>query len=210
MNSDGPATIHVTGIEVFTDPNGENQLHDGDVVQPGTRLWARSTSTTEPQGFVLERVATLLEGTVLLYDGTNPGLETAQKLILARETQLVLRAGAVLERFAAGGLQITKRILGDGAGHQGRITIDVICRDPNTTQEQHHTVTFPAGASAGEHSRTISGIPAGSTCTITEPRGGDNDQVHQVGDPVIEPATVTIVGRDPAGDRHRRLRAVHG
>lgn len=193
VNSDGPATIRVTGIEVFTDPEGINQLHDGDVVEPGTRLWARSVSGTEPQGFVLERTATVLEGTVLLYDGSNPGLDDAQKLILARETELVVRAGAVLERFAAGGLQITKQILGGGAGHQGEITIDVLCHDPNTGQEQHHTVTIPAGATAGDHNRTIGGIPAGSTCTITEPTGGDNDQVHQVGSPAIEPATVTIV-----------------
>jgi hypothetical protein len=34
VNSDGPARIYLTGVEVFTDPDGENQLHDGDWCSP--------------------------------------------------------------------------------------------------------------------------------------------------------------------------------
>ncbi|KAB8168701.1 hypothetical protein FH609_007805 [Streptomyces sp. 3MP-14] len=195
VSSDGPATLTtVGGVEVFTDPDGTNQLQDGDEVAPGTELWVRSLSEETPQGFVLERTATALVGSALLYDGSNIGLEQAQTLVLARETDLTVRAGAELRPYPAGGLEVTKRIAGKGAGLQGEIVVEVDCDDqnPDTDLDQHHTLTFDAGTPAGDHPRLITGIPVGSLCTVTEPETGENARARLVGDPVIEPASVTI------------------
>jgi hypothetical protein len=190
VTADGPSTIRSQGVEVFTDRNGNNLLEDGDVVQPGTRLWARSVSDEDPQGFVLERVVTVLVGTVLLYDGTNPSLEEAQKLVLAQQTQLVARAGATLEPFAAGGLGVVKDIRGEAAGRQGRIVIVVDCQAPDAALNRRFTLTLPAGAAPGERRRLISGIPAGSVCTIIERSNGDNQAVDVT--TVIDPPTITV------------------
>ncbi|WP_170222844.1 thioester domain-containing protein [Nonomuraea turkmeniaca] len=190
VTADGPATIRSQGVEVFTDPNGNNRLGDGDVVQPSARLWARSISDEDPQGFVLERVVTVLVGTVLLYDGTNPSLQEAQKLVLAQQTQLVARAGATLEPFAAGSLEIVKTITGEAAGRQGRIAIVVDCQAPDSSLNRRFTRVLPAGTAPGEHRRLITGIPAGSVCTITERSNGDNQTVDVT--TVIDPPTVTV------------------
>ncbi|MDX6742350.1 thioester domain-containing protein [Actinocorallia sp. A-T 12471] len=192
--------LRTIGAEVFTDAQGQNQLLDGAEVAPGTNLWARSVSAADPQGFVLERVSTILTGTVLIYDGTNPDLADAQKLVLAQETELGVRAGATFNRFAAGALRITKRITGTGAGFQGEVVVQVECVDqnPETDLDRSYTVRFPAGTGAGDHTRTLGGVPAGSLCTITETATGDNALVNLEADPVIEPPTVTIVVNETA------------
>lgn len=192
VSGDGSATITSTGVEVFADPAGRNLIEDGDEVRPGSRLWARSASGSDPQGFVLERVATVLEGTVLLYDDSIPTLVDAQSLVLAQQTELVVRAGAVLRPFAAGGLAITKRIAGPGAGHQGEIVVEVSCEDPQGGLDQRRVVTLPARAPAGDHLRLVTGIPAASRCTLTEPSTGENDRVGLTGGVVIEPSAVTV------------------
>ncbi|MCD0452658.1 thioester domain-containing protein [Actinocorallia sp. API 0066] len=182
------------GVEVFTDAQGGNRLLDGAEVSPGTTLWARSTTTNPVQGFVVERVSQILTGTVLLFDGTNPDLDAAQKLILAQETELAVRGGAHLRRFAAGSLRLTKTITGEAAGLQGEIVVQVVCtNDDPGTEDQRRVVTFPGGLAAGDHVRTLTGLRAGSTCAITEPEDGDNPLVNLEHDPVIEPPTVVIV-----------------
>ncbi|WP_157902758.1 DUF5979 domain-containing protein [Streptomyces jeddahensis] len=194
VTADGPATIQITGVEVFIDSAGQNQLEDGDTVQPGTRLWARSVSDEDPQGFVLERVTDVVEGNVLLYDGTNDGLEDAQTLVLAQETELVVRAGAVLQPFPAGGVDFGVRVDGEAAGLQDAKVIEVDCRDPESGLDQHRTVTLGAGTPAGDHARSLTGIPAGSVCTISESSDGDNGLVTAT--TAIEPSTVTIASEE--------------
>jgi hypothetical protein len=188
----GPSTIRSQGVEVFTDRNGMNRLEDGDVVQPGARLWARSVSGEDPQGFVLERVVTALVGTVLLYDGTNPSLEEAQKLVLAQETQLVARAGATLEPFAAGALEIVKHVHGTAAGHQGKIEVIVDCQATYPSLNRRYTLALPARARPGAHRRLIAGVPADSVCTIIESANGANEHVDLTMRPIIDPPRVTV------------------
>lgn len=192
VSSDGPATIHLQGVEVFTDPNGQHPVSEGDTVNNGARLWARSVSGASPQGFVLERVVPVLVGTVMLYDGTNPGLATAQKLVLAQQTELVERAGVVLNRFEAGSLKVVKHITGTGAGNQGKIVIVVTCRAENPELNRRHIIKVPAGTPAGDHNYTVSGIAAGSLCAISEPVTGENNAVDLAARPVIDPTTVTV------------------
>ncbi|UKJ62957.1 Cys-Gln thioester bond-forming surface protein [Cellulosimicrobium cellulans] len=177
VEADGPATIRSFAAEVFTDPDGTNLLADGATVEPGATLWARVASPTGPHGFVLERQVTVLESTVYLYDGTNVGRDAAQKLILAQESELTRRAGALLEPFAAGSLEVTKVVTGDGAGLQSDVVVDVVCTSPNGEDSVEHTLTVPAGAAAGEHPQTIGGLPAEWSCVVTETDDGDNGSV---------------------------------
>jgi hypothetical protein len=195
VTSDGPSTIRSVGVEVFADQAGTILLADGAVVPPGATLWARSVSATTPQGFVLERQATILQSTVYLYDGSNPGRTTAQKLVLAQPTDLTRRAGALLTPFAAGALTVDKVITGDGAGLQSDVVIDVTCTSAGGDVVAQRTVTVPAGSAAGSHPQTIGGLPAESECVVTETQNGDNGRVVVTGTSV-EPASVMISSGD--------------
>ncbi|WP_426308651.1 thioester domain-containing protein [Cellulosimicrobium sp. E-16] len=177
VEADGPATIRSFGVEVFTDPDGTSPLADGATVEPGATLWARIASETGPHGFVLERQVTVLESTVYLYDGTNVGRDAAQKLILAQPSQLTRRAGALLEPFAAGSLEVTKVVTGDGAGLQSEVTLDVVCTSPDGEDSVEHTLTVPAGAAAGDHAQVVGGLPVEWSCVVTETDDGDNGLV---------------------------------
>ncbi|MCD9152845.1 thioester domain-containing protein [Aeromicrobium duanguangcaii] len=91
--------------------------------------------------------------------------------------------------IAVGGIEVTKTITGDGAGLQSAVVINVACTLQGS-EDIARTVTIPAGAT-GSQSQTLSGIPAGYSCTITEPENGDNGQVS-VTATTIEPGSVTI------------------
>jgi TQXA domain-containing protein/LPXTG-motif cell wall-anchored protein len=191
VEADGSSTIRSVGVEVFTDPNGDHLLEDGDEVPAGTTLWVRTVSDDTPQGFVLERQVTALVSSVYLYDGSNTGVDDAQKLVLAQEAELVKRAGALITPFPAGALEVTKNIGGTGAGFQGEVVIEVTCEDPDGELDQTFTRTLDARTATGDHSIRIGGILAGSTCTISETTNGDNDFVN-VRSMEINPKTVTI------------------
>ncbi len=195
VEADGPATIRSFGAEVFTDPEGTDLLADGATVPPGATLWARLAGDTPPYGFVLERQVTVLESTVYLYDGTNTGRDEAQKLVLAQPTELTRRAGALLEPFAAGSLEVTKVVTGDGAGLQSDVVLDVVCTAPGGGETVERTVTVPAGAAAGEHTEVVSGLPAEWTCVVTESDDGDNGRVVVTGTD-ITPESVIISNGD--------------
>ncbi len=192
VTSNGPSTLRLLGVEVFTDAAGTQELEAGDTVPAGAQLWVRSISPDTPQGFALERELTVLESTVYLYDGSNAGRDNAQKLVLAQPSQLDAVAGVRITPFAAGGIELTKTISGDGAGLQGEIRIRVECVPSGGGAPIERTVTIPAGTDAGDRIVSLTALPAGATCTITEPRDGDNVPVNLTATS-IEPGTVTIV-----------------
>lgn len=146
--SDGPATLRVDGVEVFSDAAGTQQLADGDTVPNGARLWVRTVSTDTPQGFSLQRQVTVPVSTVYLYDGTNPGRGDAQKLILAQEKTLEAVASVRITPYAAGGIDVAKTISGTGAGLQDRVVIEVSCVPPEGGDPITRTSTIPAGTEA--------------------------------------------------------------
>jgi hypothetical protein len=191
VTADGPSTIRLAGVEVFHDSDGAVPLAEGDTVAPGSQLWARSVSDLEPQGFVLDLVAEHLVGTVYLFDESNPGREEAQTLVLAQNAEMVARAGTELIPYAAGGLEVTKRISGPGAGLQGEIVMEVSCEDQAGGIDRQYVLTVVAGSPAGDHPQSVVGIPAGSQCVITEITDGANDQVRAA-ESVIEPVSVII------------------
>ncbi|RMI13821.1 hypothetical protein EBM89_03015 [Cellulomonas triticagri] len=192
VTGDGPATLRSVGVEVYSDPDGTTVLPDGATVAPGTSLWSRSVSATTPQGFVLERAVTVVQSSVYLYDGSNPGRTAAQKLVLAQTSDLVRRAGALLEPYPAGSVTIDKTVAGTGAGLQGEVVLTLSCTPAGGGPISTYQATIEAGAAAGTNSRTIGGIPAGASCAVEETTDGDNGLVTPSSPPVVVPSTVTI------------------
>ncbi|MBV9363568.1 MAG: hypothetical protein JOY89_04980, partial [Solirubrobacterales bacterium] len=67
-----------------------------------------------------------------------------------------------------GSLRVTKTIAGPSAGHQGPVTIHVVCDGLALSPD----FVIPAYTHAGTVSHTFDSIPADSTCTVTETAGG--------------------------------------
>ncbi|MCD9198070.1 thioester domain-containing protein [Aeromicrobium wangtongii] len=192
VTANGPSTLQLEGVEVFADAAGTQPLAAGATVQPGAQLWARSTDASGDQGFSLRRAETVAANTVYLYDGAVPGRDAAQSLVLAETTELEAVASVRITQFAAGGIAVTKTISGEGAGLQGAIEIRAVCTPPGGGNPIERRATIPARAAEGPHTVTLTGFPAGSECTVTEPENGDNDQVR-VTATSIDPGAVTIV-----------------
>jgi hypothetical protein len=91
---------------------------------------------------------------------------------------------------APGSVLITKTIAGPLAGHQGPVTIHVVCNGGALSQD----FVIAAGSPAGNVSQSLDGIPAGSICTVTETADGGTATI-----------TATVAGDDqtvtvPAGN----------
>ena len=90
---------------------------------------------------------------------------------------------------------MTKAIAGAEAGHQGPVTIHVVCDGTALTPD----FVIPAGTPPGTVTHSFDNIPAGSVCTVTETSDGatstvtvtvtgDNQQV------TVPPGDVVVVG----------------
>ena len=87
--------------------------------------------------------------------------------------------------YNPGSLTVTKVLTGPAAGLQGNITVTVSCEAAGIEE----TFTIPAGSAAGEYGGTITDIPAGTACAVTEPSSGGTELVTVV---TGLPAVVTI------------------
>ncbi len=90
---------------------------------------------------------------------------------------------------APGSLLVTKTVAGPLAGHQGPVTIHVVCNGTSLSPD----FVIAAGTRAGSVSHSFDGIPAGSVCTVSETADGATKTVT---------ATVSSSGRNvtvPAG-----------
>ncbi|MGB3443749.1 MAG: DUF5979 domain-containing protein [Actinophytocola sp.] len=199
-NVEGAVTA-IEELEVFRDAAGTQPVAVGDPVGPGDQLWLRSTPSgaEPPPDPVLQISAQVLTklGHVLVYDGTNPGVTEAQKLVLALERPLSVNAAVVADIFQAGQLQVNKTIGGTGAGFQGIVTLAVDCDSEDDAFDRTFTVdaSTPAGTTALP---LISGIPIDTTCTVTETADGDNGLVNITTPVTIEPAETVIAEGPPA------------
>ena len=72
-----------------------------------------------------------------------------------------------------GSLLVTKTIAGPRAGHQGPVTIHVVCNGTALSPD----FVIDAHTSAGDVSHSFDDIPAGSMCTVTETADGSTDTV---------------------------------
>ena len=177
--------VEVTpGYALYTDPAGTVPLA-GTSVPAGTQLWVRNLAgTTDPGVVTATAVVPVETGNVYLYAGNNPDVTSAQKLILAANSQIESNAQATAEFFLAGDLVVNKSFAGEGAGRQGAITLNVSCGAVGA-----FIVEIPAGASTTV-SETIGDLPVGTVCSVSEPVTGSTTEVTVT--PVLpEPVTIT-------------------
>jgi Domain of unknown function (DUF5979)/Thioester domain len=74
---------------------------------------------------------------------------------------------------APGSLLVTKTIAGTHAGQQGPVTIHSVCNGTALSPD----FVIAAGTSAGSVSHSYDGIPAGSSCTVTETADGTTNTI---------------------------------
>ena len=158
------------------------------------------TTVTIPEGTLTPEAAefpNLAAGTSCTVTETATGETTSVAVtVTGGGTVVVPAAGSVTAAlandytFRPGTLAVRKDITGDGAGRQGVVTLQVTC-----SSGLNQTITIPAGA-VEPTSQEFSGLPAGTTCTVTETANGATTEVSVT--TVIDPAggAVTI----PAGD----------
>ncbi|WP_146364568.1 thioester domain-containing protein [Arthrobacter yangruifuii] len=185
--AEGAAELSVsvpTGYTMYTDAAGTAPLANPSTVPSGTQIWVGGPPESTTPGVLSARASvTVQTGSVYLYDRSDPGREDAQRLILAVTTDLNATAQATAEFFALGSLLVTKSFVGEGAGNQGASQLVVDCGAPNV-----FTIDVPP-AITEDFSSTVGGIPAGSTCTVTEPVTGSNATVSVT---TTAPATVVV------------------
>ena len=168
-------TVAATGAAMFADQAGATPIAGNAAVPVGQQIWLQAagpgagTATLTATG-----VATVPTGNVFLYDGNTPGVNDAQRLILAQTGQVTVTAQAAAEFFDTGSLQVSKTIAGPAAGQQGQIVIQVVCNEVALDD-----FVIPAGAT-GTQSTTYTGIEAPATCTITETTDGAGSAVTVV------------------------------
>jgi hypothetical protein len=184
------ATLSTSGVDVFADAGGTTPVMPGDTVAPGAQLWAGHVASTPDEGFVLTAVETVVEGNVFLYDGGNPGRTSAQKLILAVQANVPVRAAAQITPFAAGALQVNASIGGPAAGSQSAITLEARCDTGGTITTA--TGTVPAGSAAGTYTPiAMSPLASGTVCTVATLASGANPSAALASATTL-PASVTI------------------
>ncbi|MBV9423865.1 MAG: thioester domain-containing protein [Solirubrobacterales bacterium] len=171
-----PATVTATGATMYSNAAGTTLLGDGTtaMVPDGQHIWLRSTG---PSTAALQATstATVPSGNVYLYDG-NADVNDAQRLILARTTELKTTVYATAEFLPFGKLVVKKTIAGPAAGSQGRVVIRARCDDG----VRRPNFIIPAGTHAGTSSRTYRHIAAGTTCTVTETSNGSTTTTEVV------------------------------
>ncbi|MCR2826133.1 thioester domain-containing protein [Microbacterium sp. zg.Y909] len=168
-----PVTVSVpAGYTMYEDAAATAPLANPSTVSSGTSVWVTGPGVTGIETVLTARATvTVQEGTVYLYDGNSPGRDDAQRLILAKTTQLEALATATAEFFTAGDLTVNKAFAGAAVGQQGAAQLVIDCGDGYTfTQE------IPAGTSTRQ-TYTFTGIPVGNTCTVTEPTTGATTEV---------------------------------
>ncbi len=202
-------TVAATGASMYSDAAGTTPIATNATVPVGQQIWLRAgvpgagTATLTATG-----VATVPTGNVFLYDQNTPGVNDAQRLILAETGQITVTAQATAEFFDTGSLQVSKTIDGPAAGQQGEIVIGVVC---NEVALDDFVIPAGAGVIGGPQSTTYTGIETPATCTITETSDGGSSTVTVVtvnGSQVVDlpadadPADVTAA--DPIGNTYDR------
>jgi TQXA domain-containing protein len=193
VNSSVDAKVSATGASMFKDAGATQPLNNGDTVPGGTQIWLKS-GTVGTATLSAVASADVPTGNVYLYNGNTPGVNSAQKLILAQTTKVQTTVTAQAEFQAFGSLEVDKTITGTTAGKQGPITIHVSCDKGPALDD----ITIPAGAKAPQP-KTYTEIPAGAVCTVTETADGHTEKVAVAVDGSGQTVTVPANGTVKAG-----------
>lgn len=197
VTAGGGASITVSvpdGYTMYSDAAATTPLANPSTVASGTSIWLTGPGVTGVVDSVLNAraVVTVQTGNVYLYDGNTPSLSDAQRLILAVTTELEAVASAGVEFYATGALTVNKAFAGGAVGEQGASQLAIDCGGGFT-----FTADIAAGA-ADTQTFTYSGIPVGSSCTVTEPTTGASTAVlvatdaPQTAEVVEEGVAVTV------------------
>ena len=197
--SQGPVVLHVACtdgidrpdfvIDAGADAGTTSKTYDD--IPAGVMCTVTETSTGSVVGTSV--VVTGAGETVAIPSGKSTAVDitdTYEPVSLPLPGGIVPLPGGIvpLPGVMAGSLLITKTIGGPLAGRQGPVTINVTCNGAATAD-----FVIDAGTPAGNVSRSVDGLPAGSVCTVTETVDGSTDVVA---------ATVTGNGQQvtiPAG-----------
>ena len=191
-DSDDPnleITVRVAGGTMYADAAGTEPIANGDTVANGAQIWLLPDDALDGGTVTLTArgVATAPSGNVYLYDGNTPGVDDAQRLILAEDAEVSTLVAATADFLRAGALRVTKTIAGGAAGDQGEVTLHVSCADGDFEQD----ITIAANTPAGDTSTLIQDLPVGISCTVTEPSNGSSAGVSVTTSIVGSPATIT-------------------
>ncbi|WP_146188043.1 thioester domain-containing protein [Mycetocola zhujimingii] len=179
---DASLTVSVpAGSEMFSDAAATVPLANPGTVASGTSIWVTNSAGAASETVLSARAAvTVPAGQVYLYDGNNPDFTDAQRLILASTTDLEATAEATATFFAVGALTIQKSFVGAAAGTQGPSQLLIDC-GPGYV----FTADIPGGTTSDEVFE-FENIPAGSTCSVTEPVLGTNTVAVVTSDAPVE------------------------
>ncbi|MDM8083770.1 thioester domain-containing protein [Cellulomonas cellasea] len=176
----GPApsiTLSVpTGVTAYSDAAGTVEVPDGSTVASGTQIWVRG-ATAGAVSLGATATVEVPTGNVYLYDQSTPGVDAAQKLILAQTANIKADATAAIELFATGALVVDKTVAGGAAGAQGEVVLDVACTLDGATVLSE-SVVIPAESEAGTTSTRFDGIQVDSECSVTEPTTGETTAIE--------------------------------
>ncbi|CEA09917.1 hypothetical protein BN1051_03297 [Arthrobacter saudimassiliensis] len=176
------------GFTMYSDAAGTVEIANESEVASGTQIWIRSAAVIPDSGVLSARAAvTVQRGEVYLYDGNNPAITDAQRLILAQTAVLEATAQATAEFFPVGDLSVTKSFLGEAAGQQGAGQLLIDCGEGYT-----FNADVPAGA-VEPATFVFTDIPVGTTCVVTEPITGATTAVDVTTDTPQE-AVLTAEG----------------
>ena len=185
--AEGAAEVTVSvpaGYTIYGDAAGTTPIPSGSAVASGTQVWVGGPPASTDPGVLSARASvTVQTGNVYLYDQGDPGREDAQPLILAATTVLEATAEATAEFFVSGDLAVTKTFAGGAVGSQGSGTLVVDCGAAG-----RFVFEVPAGT-ATQFSQTVSDLPVGTVCSVTENGTGSTAEVT-VTSAVPEPVTI--------------------
>ncbi len=181
----GPAAGHQGPVTIVVECGGI-------VLSP-----AFSIDAGAPAGTSSHTYSNIPAGSTCTVDETHDGHTSAVTVTVTGDGQQVtIPSGSSVTAkitdtydYVPGQLVVNKSIAGPGTGLQGEVVIRPTCSGTALP-----AFTIPAGAPAGERSKTYDNIAAGSVCTINETSNGQNSAV-----------TVTVTGNGqqvtvPAGD----------
>jgi hypothetical protein len=163
-SSTGSAEVTATSATMYSNAAATIPIANGTVVTTPAQIWLRSADGSTAAVLQASAKVAVPKDNVYLYDGNWPGTTEAQKLILALDGDLTTTVSATAEFQAVGSLVVQKTIAGPAARAQGQVTIQTVCGGVALTPN----FVVPSGQPAGTTSRTYTGIPADTTCTVTE------------------------------------------
>jgi uncharacterized repeat protein (TIGR01451 family) len=163
FNLDCDGTLYdVSNIQIS---NG--QVWESDSIPENTSCTVNETTPTAPSGYTYGAAQYSPSQAVTIGDGTTVTVTVTNPL-----------------QQATGSLSISKEVTGEPGGFTSPdFDIEIDCSDNAFDQ----SITLQDG-----DSQTISNIPAGTTCTISEPTVPLPPSGYLYGTPVVSPSSVTI------------------